>query len=44
MRAILLGEFAEAEQLARISHSGVDFRVAKREGTGEPMKKVAVVG
>jgi len=31
-------------RLARISHSGVEFRVAKREGTGEPMKKVAVVG
>jgi hypothetical protein len=31
-------------KLARISHSGVDFRVAERERTGEHMKKVAVVG
>jgi hypothetical protein len=33
-----------AELLARISHSGVDFRVVEREGTGEHMKKVVVVG
>jgi hypothetical protein len=31
-------------RLARISHSGVDFRVAERERTGEHVKKVAVVG
>src|ERR1700730_2980214 len=30
--------------LTRISHSGVDFRVAERERTGEHVKKVAVVG
>jgi hypothetical protein len=30
--------------LARISHSGVDFRVAERERTGERPKKAAVVG
>jgi hypothetical protein len=31
------------ELLARISHRGVDFRVAEREMTGEHKKKVAVV-
>jgi hypothetical protein len=30
--------------LTRISHSGVNFRVAERERTGEHVKKVAVVG
>jgi hypothetical protein len=30
--------------LARISHSGIDFRVAERERTGEHVNKVAVVG
>jgi transposase-like protein len=30
--------------LTRISHSGVDFHVMQREGTGEHVKKVAVVG
>jgi len=38
---ILIGWF---RGLARISHSGVDFRVAERERTGEHVKKVAVVG
>jgi len=30
--------------LARISHSGFDFRVTEQEGMGEHMRKVAVVG
>jgi len=36
--------FCVCGRLAGISHSGVDFRVAERERTGERPKKAAVVG